>query len=1517
MGTSPLKKWIAATLVLSAVFAPNGAIPATAAATGTVSATSTSPKQFTDLQGVTAARQDAIQRAVNLGLLQGDPNGRFRPQDKLTRQEVAAVLTRIFELPLAGQTRAFTDVEPNAWAGRHIEAVRKAGIMLGDGYGSFRPRDLLTREELAVLLIRASGQRLAADGTLPVEDAASVSRWAQSSVRTAMENGAMLAESGRFAPQRQVERQEIAEHLLGTFFPINRVATVQRTDGQRAWINGVAYQMSESVKGLLNAGNNAALQGAQVRFTATGRTLESIKSLELVAGGREATAGEAEFQNNVIFDGKGATVEGDLTVSGDFTTIKNVKMTGNLLISSKLEHDFYAEHIEVQGQTLILGGDPNTVVFEDSVLGGVDVQKSGVSVEMGSQTKVQTLLISSDAKVAVAGSVEQLQVNHPQALVAVSPSASVSNVSLGAGVPVTAVSGVTPAPLPVAAPILLSLIPEQLMTFGNGDLILDLSPYFTDVDPAKLKYSVASTSPSVAKATSTVGSIVTISAFKRGTATLSVGVTNPDGKRTNTTFRVIVNERPAAVPPAAQQMTVGDADYTLDLSTVFTDADGDLMTYEVTSSDPSVATAVLGGTQLSVHALMTGTTTLQLKADDGRGGVTTTSFDMNVNRPPTIGALPMQTLQEGGADATLDLTPYLQDPDGDPLTVSAVSNDSTIAGVTLNGNQLVISPVAGGLTTMTVTLSDGQGGVATSTLNVKVNRKPIINALPTQTLHEGGAVGTLDLASYLQDPDGDAMTVASVVSNDPNIANVTVNGTQLELTPVAAGQTTVTVTVSDGQGGMTTATLNANVNQPPKIGPLSVQRMPENGAAVTLDLTPYLTDLEGDSMTASAVSSDSGVAAVSVAGNQLTITPLAGGQSTVTVTVTDAQGGVSTATLIVTVNQSPAISSLPAQTVQAGGADGTLDLTSYLQDPEGDPLTVTAVSLDPSVAAVTVNGKQLVLTPGSAGQTTVTVTVSDGQGGVATKTLSVKTNQPPVIGALPTHWLQENGADGTFDLTAYLSDAEGDPLTVSAVSADPSIATVSLTGKQLTITPLAGGQTSVTVTLSDGQGGTATAALPVRVNQAPKINSLPDQTVKVGGADVTLDLNSYLQDLENDPLTVSAVSNDPSIAAVSVTGKQVTVTAVAVGQTTVTITVSDGRGGTSTKTLNVTAVNNFVPTVISALPEQVVTPGITAPRVFDLTQLFHDADGDTLTYTAVAASAQGATATISGHSLTVTPGSGAEATTVTITADDGKGGTATYDLKVRTAPLAPNGHVVLRTKQGVSGLTYDLSKFFPNETSFTVYKGTPGTTDSGPTTLNGTVWNGTVENQFVWVIGADGTAAVFEVIVEAQGAPVLFFSEYLDAGDGRIAIEMAFKGTGDPNVKAEGYVLEAHQYVKATGQKQVVPLTVHPTTYPGMTYHVIDSIFYDFFDIINAWYYNDELRMYNPSTYNTVALVLKKDGQIVDVLGDPNSTEQFMSNGGTIIRKPGIYSGSTTYTGGGEWDFYPKGTLQFYGKHTL
>ena len=87
-----------------------------------------------------------------------------------------------------------------------------------------------------------------------------------------------------------------------------------------------------------------------------------------------------------------------------------------------------------------------------------------------------------------------------------------------------------------------------------------------------------------------------------------------------------------------------------------------------------------------------------------------------------------------------------------------------------------------------------------------------VSSIPAQTLTAGGNPRQVEIARYFQDPDNDQLTY-SAESGDPGVATVGMSGATLTITPVSAGEATVTITASDGILEAT-QTLAATVQEP-------------------------------------------------------------------------------------------------------------------------------------------------------------------------------------------------------------------------------------------------------------------------------------------------------------------------------------------------------------------------------------------------------------------------------------------------------------------------------------------------------------------------------------------------------------------------------------------------------------------------------------------------------------------------------------------------------------------------------
>jgi len=166
---------------------------------------------YRDLNGHWA--ESVITELARQGLVSGYPDGTFGPNRQITRAEFVALLDRLLSLPEAAQTAAapFVDVPAGHWAGDVLARAADAGLVAGDR-GLFRPNDPITRAEVAAILTRALN--LPPGGELRFTDAVDVPVWAQSSMAAAVEAGLVAGlGDGSLRPLRAATRAEACAML--------------------------------------------------------------------------------------------------------------------------------------------------------------------------------------------------------------------------------------------------------------------------------------------------------------------------------------------------------------------------------------------------------------------------------------------------------------------------------------------------------------------------------------------------------------------------------------------------------------------------------------------------------------------------------------------------------------------------------------------------------------------------------------------------------------------------------------------------------------------------------------------------------------------------------------------------------------------------------------------------------------------------------------------------------------------------------------------------------------------------------------------------------------------------------------------------------------------------------------------------------------------------------------------------------------------------------------------------------
>ncbi|RKP46266.1 hypothetical protein D7Z26_24610 [Cohnella endophytica] len=128
--------------------------------------------------------RDAIAEAARRGWMKGSPDGRFRPEAALTRAEMATLLAAFgpHSEPKQGQ-QTFSDIQGH-WAETAIRSAQANGYLNGYADGTFRPDRTLTRAEAVAILNRLLGREGKGSGT-PVFSDVPASHWAFEAIQAA------------------------------------------------------------------------------------------------------------------------------------------------------------------------------------------------------------------------------------------------------------------------------------------------------------------------------------------------------------------------------------------------------------------------------------------------------------------------------------------------------------------------------------------------------------------------------------------------------------------------------------------------------------------------------------------------------------------------------------------------------------------------------------------------------------------------------------------------------------------------------------------------------------------------------------------------------------------------------------------------------------------------------------------------------------------------------------------------------------------------------------------------------------------------------------------------------------------------------------------------------------------------------------------------------------------------------------------------------------------------------------
>ncbi|RIX59622.1 hypothetical protein D3P08_05665 [Paenibacillus nanensis] len=176
-------------------------------------------KSFADVPSTHwAARTLEVLAAKHI--INGTSETNFTPNGRTTRAEFTSLLVRALGLTKAASTVPFGDVGAGEWYAEEVAVAYEAGLVSGVSENKFDPNAAITREQMAVLLVRAyeyKNSAIIATGqeTADLEDGSSISSWAVEGVNKAIAAGLLQGKgNGIFDPATDASRAQTAQAIL-------------------------------------------------------------------------------------------------------------------------------------------------------------------------------------------------------------------------------------------------------------------------------------------------------------------------------------------------------------------------------------------------------------------------------------------------------------------------------------------------------------------------------------------------------------------------------------------------------------------------------------------------------------------------------------------------------------------------------------------------------------------------------------------------------------------------------------------------------------------------------------------------------------------------------------------------------------------------------------------------------------------------------------------------------------------------------------------------------------------------------------------------------------------------------------------------------------------------------------------------------------------------------------------------------------------------------------------------------
>lgn len=261
---------------------------------GVVTPAAAAGKSFPDVPADHWAA-DSINYLVDKGAINGKPDGTFGPTEEIDRASAAKIMAVTLGLEINKDAKPSFEDSKNHWAAPYIAAVEKAGVIIGDGQGSFKPDDKVNRASMASMLVKAY-KLDAPNAETKFDDLKG--HWGEKDANILVALGISNGTDNGWAPNKAVTRAETAQFIAKTD------AKYAKEQAKEAKVESVSAINASEIKVTFNTAvdKDSAEKTANYQLKVNNNEIKDIQNITVSEDGKSATllldqSAKVAFQN--------------------------------------------------------------------------------------------------------------------------------------------------------------------------------------------------------------------------------------------------------------------------------------------------------------------------------------------------------------------------------------------------------------------------------------------------------------------------------------------------------------------------------------------------------------------------------------------------------------------------------------------------------------------------------------------------------------------------------------------------------------------------------------------------------------------------------------------------------------------------------------------------------------------------------------------------------------------------------------------------------------------------------------------------------------------------------------------------------------------------------------------------------------------------------------------------------------------------------------------------------------------